>query len=118
MLKSMKPGAVLVDVAIDQGGCFETSHATTHSAPTYEIDRIIHYCVANMPGAVPLTSSYALNNATLPFGLALANKGIQALIEDPNLRNGLNIYRGKITHRSVAESLGLRRYPAEDALVL
>jgi len=105
MLKGMKPGAVLVDVAIDQGGCFETSHATTHSAPTYEIDRIIHYCVANMPGAVPLTSSYALNNATLPFGLALANKGIQALIEDSNLRNGLNIHRGKITHRSVAESL-------------
>jgi len=114
----MKPGAVLVDVAIDQGGCFETSHATTHSAPTYEIDRIIHYCVANMPGAVPLTSSYALNNATLPFGLALANKGIQALIEDSNLRNGLNIHRGKITHRSVAESLGLRRHSAEDALAL
>ncbi len=118
MLKGMKPGAVLVDVAIDQGGCFETSHATTHSAPTYEIDRIIHYCVANMPGAVPLTSSYALNNATLPFGLALANKGIQALIEDSNLRNGLNIHRGKITHRSVAESLGLRRHSAEDALAL
>ena len=83
MLKSMQRGSVLVDVAIDQGGCFETSHATTHADPTYEVDGVVHYCVANMPGAVPVTSSQALNNATLPFGLALANKGFAAAIEDP-----------------------------------
>jgi alanine dehydrogenase len=116
MLKGMKPGAVLVDVAIDQGGCFETSHATTHSAPTYEVDGVMHYCVANMPGAVPLTSSYALSHATLPFGLALASKGIDALIEDANLRKGLNIHRGRVTHRSVAQSLGMVCQAAEEAL--
>jgi len=116
MLKGMKPGAVLVDVAIDQGGCFETSHATTHSAPTYEVDGVVHYCVANMPGAVPLTSSYALSHATLPFGLALAGKGIDALIEDANLRKGLNIHRGRVTHRSVAQSLGMLCQTAEEAL--
>jgi len=116
MLKGMKPGAVLVDVAIDQGGCFETSHATTHSAPTYEVDGVVHYCVANMPGAVPLTSSYALSHATLPFGLALAGKGIDALIEDANLRKGLNIHRGRVTHRSVAQSLGMVCQTAEEAL--
>ena len=107
MLASMKPGAVLVDVAIDQGGCFETSHATTHAEPTYVVDGIVHYCVANMPGAVPLTSSHALNNATLPFGLALADHGLAALARDPHLRNGLNVHRGRVTHRAVAESLGL-----------
>ena len=85
MLKSMQKGAVLVDVAIDQGGCFETSHPTTHAEPTYEVDGIIHYCVANMPGAVPLTSSHALNNATLPFGLALANLGFAAVTQNPHL---------------------------------
>ncbi len=107
MLSGMKPGAVLCDVAIDQGGCFETSKATTHADPTYDIDGIVHYCVANMPGAVPLTSSHALNNATLPFGLALANKGTGALLNDANLLNGLNVHKGKITNAPVAEALGL-----------
>jgi len=106
MLGRMKERAVLVDVAIDQGGCFETSHATTHDNPTYEVDGIIHYCVANMPGAVPMTSSHALNNATLPYGLALAAKGIGACDEDPGLREGLNIKAGKIVNATVAESLG------------
>jgi alanine dehydrogenase len=101
MLGMMKPGAVLVDVAIDQGGCFETSRATTHADPTYEVDGIVHYCVANMPGAVPLTSSHALNNATLPYGLALASLGLDALREDAGLREGLNIHRGRITNRAV-----------------
>jgi alanine dehydrogenase len=110
MLKSMQKGAVLVDVAIDQGGCFETSHPTTHADPTYEVDGIIHYCVANMPGAVPLTSSHALNNATLPFGLALANLGFAAVTQNPHLRAGLNVHRGRITNKAVAESLGLS-YP-------
>ena len=116
MLKSMRPGAVLVDVAIDQGGCFETSHPTTHSDPTYEVDGIVHYCVANMPGAVPVTSSQALNNATLPFGLMLANKGFAAVLENPHLRDGLNVYRGRITNRAVAESLGLDFSPVENGL--
>jgi alanine dehydrogenase len=107
MLGLMKAGAVLVDVAIDQGGCFETSHATTHDAPTYEVDGIIHYCVANMPGAVPTTSSHALNNATLPFVLALANRGIDAVRADPHLRAGLNVHRGALTNRAAASSLGL-----------
>jgi alanine dehydrogenase len=107
MLASMKPGAVLVDVAIDQGGCFETSHPTTHAEPTFLVDGIVHYCVANMPGAVPLTSSHALNHATLPFGLALADHGLAALARNPHLRAGLNVHRGKITHKAVAESLGL-----------
>ena len=107
MLKHMKRGAVVVDVAIDQGGCFETSHATTHADPVYAVEGIIHYCVANMPGSVPLTSSHALNNATLPFGLALAGKGLKAILDDPHLRNGLNVHRGEITHPAVAKSLGL-----------
>jgi alanine dehydrogenase len=106
MLPDMKNRAVLVDVAIDQGGCFETSHPTTHEHPTYEVDGIIHYCVANMPGAVPLTSSYALNNATLPVGLALANKGLLACQDDPHLAPGLNVHQGKIVNAAVAESLG------------
>ncbi len=114
MLKHMKPGAVVVDVAIDQGGCFETSRPTTHSDPMFEVDGVVHYCVANMPGAVPLTSSQALNNATLPFGLALANKGLGAVLDDPHLRAGLNVHRGAITHPAVAESLNLPlRDPAE-----
>ena len=116
MLKSMRRGSVLVDVAIDQGGCFETSHATTHDDPTYEVDGIIHYCVANMPGAVPLTSSQALNNATLPFGLALANKGFAAVLEDPHLRAGLNVHQGRITCRAVADSLGLSYAAIEGAI--
>jgi alanine dehydrogenase len=107
MLPRMKRGAVVVDVAIDQGGCFETSRPTTHDAPTYVVDGVIHYCVANMPGAVPLTSSHALNHATLPFGLALADKGLEALAQDPHLRRGLNVHRHAITNRAVAESLGL-----------
>jgi alanine dehydrogenase len=116
MLKSMQRGSVLVDVAIDQGGCFETSHATTHTDPTYEVDGVVHYCVANMPGAVPVTSSQALNNATLPFGLALANKGFAAVIEDPHLRAGLNVHRGRVTYKAVADSLGLAFSPLEDSL--
>ena len=106
MLSGMQKGAVLVDVAIDQGGCFETSHATTHADPTYEVDGIIHYCVANMPGAVPVTSAHALNNATLHYGLQLANKGIKAILDDHHLRNGLNVHKGRITNRAVAEALG------------
>lgn len=105
MLSSMKRRAVLVDVAIDQGGCFETSRATTHASPTYEVDGVIHYCVANMPGAVPLTSSHALNNATLPYGLALADKGTAAFDEDPGLGAGLNVRAGKIVSEAVARSL-------------
>jgi len=115
-LARMKRRAVLVDVAIDQGGCFETSRPTTHQAPTYLVDEIVHYCVANMPGAVPVTSSHALNNATLPFGLALAEKGIRALIEDPHLRAGLNVHRGQITNRAVADSQNLSAAVAEEIL--
>ena len=107
MLKKMKPGSVLVDVAIDQGGCFETSHPTTHEDPTYTVDGVVHYCVANMPGAAPRTSSEALNNATLPFGLALANKGLDALKDNPHLARGLNVLNGKLTHPAVGEALGL-----------
>lgn len=117
-IADMKQHAVLVDVAIDQGGCFETSRPTTHGAPTYLVDDIIHYCVANMPGAVPVTSSHALNNATLPFGLALAAKGLHALVEDPHFRAGLNVYRGRITNRAVAESQKMSFIPPEDMLTL
>jgi alanine dehydrogenase len=116
MLSGMKQGAVLCDVAIDQGGCFETSKATTHAEPTYDVDGIVHYCVANMPGAVPLTSSQALNNATLPFGLALANKGTDALLDDTNLLNGLNVHKGKITNAPVAEALGMDMVEPAQAL--
>ena len=116
MLSGMKQGSVLVDVAIDQGGCFETSHATTHAAPTYVVDGIVHYCVANMPGAVPLTSSYALNNATLPFGLRLADKGVDALKEDPHLLNGLNVHRGQITNLAVAEALQMEMVDPASAI--
>ncbi|MBC2664289.1 alanine dehydrogenase [Novosphingobium flavum] len=115
MLSRMKRGAVLVDVAIDQGGCFETSRPTTHDMPTFEVDGVIHYCVANMPGAVPLTSSHALNNATLPFGLALAEGGRGALVRDPHLMAGLNIDGGKVRNRQVAESLGLPFHPTAAA---
>lgn len=115
-LGKMKPGAVLIDVAIDQGGCFETSRPTTHENPTYEVDGIIHYCVANMPGAVPLTSSEALNNATLPFGLALAEKGLGALSEDPHLLEGLNIHAGQVTNLAVAEALNRPYVPALQSL--
>jgi len=118
MLKSMRPGAVLVDVAIDQGGCFETSRATTHAKPTYEVDGIVHYCVANMPGAVPLTSSEALNNATLPFGLALANKGLEALDENAHLRAGANVHRGRLTHKAVARSVGMTFHPFDSRMTM
>jgi alanine dehydrogenase len=117
MVKDMKPGAVVVDIAIDQGGCFETSRPTTHADPTYVIDSVVHYCVTNMPGAVPRTSTYALNNATLPFVLALADKGWQqALADDPHLRNGLNVARGKVTHPEVAGALNLPYVPSEEAI--
>ena len=116
MLGGMKDGSVLVDVAIDQGGCFETSKATTHEHPTYEVDGILHYCVANMPGAVPLTSSHALNNATLRCGLALADHGLQALRDNPHLRNGLNVHKGQITYQAVASALNLPFVPAQTAL--
>lgn len=118
MLSGMKTGAVMVDVAIDQGGCFETSHATTHSEPTFEVDGIVHYCVANMPGAVPVTSAHALNNATLHHGLALADRGLRAIAEDPHLRNGLNVHRGRITNAAVADALGYEAHPAEGVLAV
>ncbi len=106
MLKLMKKGSVLVDVSIDQGGCFETSKVTTHDQPTYVVDGIIHYCVGNMPGAVAQTATLALTNATLPYIIELANKGAQqAMLDNTNLKNGLNIYQGKVTHQAVAESL-------------
>ncbi len=108
MLKTMRPGSVLVDISIDQGGCFETSHPTTHSDPVFTVDNVIHYCVANMPGAVARTSTFALNNATLPFALALANKGPkQAMLDDPHLAAGLNVYEGAIAHEAVAKDLKL-----------
>ena len=113
MLKTMKRGSVLVDIAIDQGGCFETSRPTTHENPVYEVDGIIHYCVANMPGAVARTSAFALNNATLPFVLKLAEQGAEAAMRaDPHLANGLNVSGGKIRHKAVAEALDLEFEPA------
>jgi alanine dehydrogenase len=117
MLKTMRPGSVVVDVAIDQGGCFETSRPTTHEEPTYVVDGVVHYCVANMPGAVPRTSTFALNNATLPFVMSLVTKGVKlALSSDVHLRNGLNIHKGKVTYEAVARELGYDYIPAEDAL--
>jgi alanine dehydrogenase len=117
MVQRMKPGAVLVDIAIDQGGCFETSRPTTHANPTYVEAGVIHYCVTNMPGAVARTSTFALNNATLPFILALADKGWRrALVEDPHLRAGLNIFRGHVTHPAVAAALGFDCLTADQAL--
>ncbi|MBS0480236.1 MAG: alanine dehydrogenase [Proteobacteria bacterium] len=108
MIKTMQRGSVLVDIAIDQGGCFETSHATTHEDPVFEVDGVIHYCVANMPGAVARTSAFALNNATLPFALKLANLGAEAAMKaDPHLAAGLNVYKGKIAFKAVADDLGL-----------
>ena len=116
MLSGMKEGAALVDVAIDQGGCFETSKATTHENPTYEVDGVLHYCVANMPGAVPMTSSHALNNATLRYGLTLADQGLDALRQYPHLCNGLNVHRGKVTYEAVSKALSLDYTPALEAL--
>lgn len=105
-LKNMKPGSVVVDVAIDQGGCFETSKATTHQDPTYVIEDVVHYCVANMPGGVARTSTIALNNATLPYGIMLANKGLEAMRNNKNLLDGLNMHKGKITYKAVHDDLG------------
>ncbi|MGC2857332.1 alanine dehydrogenase [Novispirillum sp. DQ9] len=117
MVRGMLPGSVLVDVSIDQGGCFETSRPTTHADPTYMVDGVVHYCVANMPGAVARTSAFALNNATLPFVLALADKGWKAALSaDPHLRNGLNVVDGRITHAGVAHALGAE-FHAPDALL-
>jgi alanine dehydrogenase len=116
-LKLMKPGAVLVDVSIDQGGCFETSRATTHSDPTYEVDGIIHYCVANMPGAVPITSTYALTNATMPYVVRLANQGVHAALgADPGFMAGLNVAAGRLTYAPVAQDQGLEHTAPEAAL--
>jgi alanine dehydrogenase len=117
MLKEMRPGTVLVDVAVDQGGCIETCKPTTHEDPTYVIDDIVHYCVANMPGAVPYTSTVALTNATLPFAINLANKGWKkACNEDPHLRNGLNVVNGKVVHKGVAEAFNLNYEPVDSVL--
>jgi alanine dehydrogenase len=116
-LALMKPGAVLVDVAIDQGGCFETSHPTTHHEPTFEVGGITHYCVANMPGAVPITSTQALTNATLPYAIALADRGVEGAIRrDPGLRPGVNVANGQVTHPAVAEAVGVECVPVEEAL--
>ena len=118
-LQLMKPGAVLVDVAIDQGGCFETSRPTTHRDPTFEVDGIIHYCVANMPGAVPITSTNALTNATLPYAIELADHGVAGAIRrDPGLRLGVNIAGGEVTHPAVAKGVGVDWVPVEEALGL
>jgi len=117
MLPDMRRNSVVVDVAIDQGGCFETSRPTTHADPTYKVDNVLHYCVANMPGAVARTSTLALSNATLPFTVALADKGYrQAMADDPHLRNGLNVHTGKVTHEAVAGELGHAYTPPEEAI--
>jgi alanine dehydrogenase len=116
-LTLMKPGAVLVDVSIDQGGCFETSRPTTHHAPTFEVDGVTHYCVANMPGAVPITATHALTNATLPYAIALADRGVaEAIRRDPGLRLGVNVAGGEVTHPAVAEGVGMGCVPVEEAL--
>jgi alanine dehydrogenase len=118
-LALMKPGAVLVDVAIDQGGCFETSRPTTHREPTFEVDGITHYCVTNMPGAVPITSTHALTNATLPYAIALADHGVvEAIRRDPGLRFGVNVAGGRVTHPAVAEGVGMEYVAVEEALGL
>ena len=116
-VKEMVDGSVMVDISIDQGGCFETSHATTHADPTYVVDDVVHYCVANMPGAVPRTSTFALTNATLPFVKSLANLGwVEALKADPHLANGLNVHAGHVNHEAVAHDIGFEYLSAEDAL--
>jgi alanine dehydrogenase len=113
----MKKGSVIVDVSVDQGGCIETTRPTTHSNPTYEVDGVVHYCVANMPGAVPRTSTRALTNATLPFVLTIAKRGLaEAVHSDPHLRAGLNIHAGRVTHEAVALSQDLEYVPAESVL--
>ena len=117
MLGSLKPGAVLVDVAIDQGGCFETSHPTTHSDPIFEVDGIVHYCVSNMPGAVPVTSTYALTNVTLPYALVIAERGLEEAVRaDPVLAGGVNVFGGSVTNEGVAEAHGLDHVPLQDLI--
>lgn len=119
IINKMRPGSVIVDISIDQGGCFETSRPTTHADPTYVVNGIVHYCVSNMPGAVPRTSTFALTNATLPFILALANNGYkEAMLKDPNLLNGLNVFFGHFTHKAVAAALKKDYLPPEDAISL
>jgi alanine dehydrogenase len=119
MLGDMQPGAVIVDVAIDQGGCIETAHATTHSDPVYEVDGIVHYCVANMPGGVPVTSTKSLTNATLPYVEAIADQGLaEAVVSDPSLGRGVNVLDGKDTYEAVAEAHGLDYTPLADVLPL
>jgi alanine dehydrogenase len=115
MLPLMKPGSVLVDVAIDQGGCFETSHPTTHDDPVFDVDGVVHYCVANMPGAVPITSTKGLTNVTLPYVEAIADKGVtRAIAEDPSLAKGVNTFAGRITYEAVAEAHGMGFTPLAD----
>ena len=117
MVKEMQAGSVMVDISIDQGGCFETSKPTSHSEPTYIVDDVVHYCVTNMPGAVARTSTQALENATLPFTLAIANKGYRkALTSNIHLQNGLNVIDGKITYKAVADALGHQYYDATELL--
>jgi alanine dehydrogenase len=117
MIKQMRPGSVIVDVSIDQGGCFETSRPTTHQTPTYIEEGVVHYCVSNMPGAVPRTSTFALNNATLPFILKLANLGYKnAMRQDPHLLNGLNVCNGHVTYQAVAAALKQEYIPAESVI--
>lgn len=116
MISRMRPGSVVVDVAVDQGGCMETTHATTHSEPTFLVDGVVHYCVANMPGAVPRTSTYGLNNATQPYMIALAEKGLGAVADDPALALGVNTFKGKITYQAVADAFGMEYTPLSDLL--
>jgi len=117
MLKLMKKGSVIVDVAIDQGGCVETAKPTTHDNPIYEVDGVVHYCVANMPGAVSHTSTKALTNVTLPYALEIADKGYEkAALENPEIAKGINVLKGKVTYKAVAEAFGLEYWPLETLL--
>jgi alanine dehydrogenase len=117
VVKEMKPGAVLVDISVDQGGCFETTRMTTHSDPTYVLHDVVHYCVGNMPGAVPHTSTYGLTNATLPYVVALAERGLEdAVKQDAALAKGVNVYQGAVTYEPVAEAHGLESVPLDDLL--
>jgi alanine dehydrogenase len=119
MLKDVSKGSVIVDVAVDQGGCIETTRPTTHSNPTYYVEDVLHYCVANMPGAVPRTSTFALTNATLPYALRLANRGfLEAVKLDPGLKEGVNTYAGRLTYQAVAEDQGLEYTPLDEMLGL
>jgi alanine dehydrogenase len=117
MVASMRPGSVIIDISIDQGGCFETSHMTTHSDPTYVVHDVVHYCVGNMPGAVPNTSTYALTNVTLPYALAIAEHGLEdAVRADPDLAGGVNVYGGALTNQAVADAVQLDWIPVASAI--